>query len=78
MASDKLGLPERGAGNKKKETAGGDERSMKSRQSSYQGSKFNIQHCVYTGKVHRPYSVSAGLCHKARSEGPSILSSRFL
>ena len=57
-AMDKLGLPERGDGNEKKTGAGrGRRRRLKPRQGSDQGSKFNIQHCVYIGKAHRPHPL---------------------
>lgn len=44
VAKNKLGLPERGPGNDKEE---GIKRIMKPRHGSDQGSKFNIQHCMY-------------------------------
>ena len=57
-AMDKLGLPERGDGNEKKTGAGrGRRRRMKPRQGSDQGSKFNIQHCIYIGQAHRPHPL---------------------
>jgi hypothetical protein len=61
-------LPGRGAGN---ENGQG-----KPRQSSDQGSKFKIPHCVYIGKAHRPplpSFVSAGLSCKTRSAGGLLL-----
>jgi hypothetical protein len=71
---DKLDFPEKGAGNEK-EMGRGDKRRIKPRQGSDQGSKFNIQHCVYIGGTHRPilfFFFPAELCCKARSEGSLI------
>ena len=66
VAMDKLGLPERGAGNDK----GRDEKRMKPRQGSDQGSKFNSALCLYRASPQTPSFVSAGLCRQS-----SLLSS---
>ena len=71
---DELGLPERGAGNEKEL---GGERRMKPRQGSDQGSKFNIQHFVYTGKAHRPHSLFQ-LEYVAKKAQKAVYSSKFL
>ena len=50
---------------------------MKPRQGSDQGSKFNIQHFVYTGKAHRPHSLFQ-LEYVAKKAQKAVYSSKFL
>jgi hypothetical protein len=51
---DKLGIPESGAGNEK---GWGVREGWSQDKVSDQGSKFNIQHCVYIGRAHRPHPL---------------------
>ena len=53
------------------------ERRMKPRQGSDQGSKFNIQHCVYIRKAHRPYPLFQ-LYYVAKQGQWAVYSSKFL
>ena len=61
-----------GLGMKKRQGGGGGERRMKPRQGSDQGSKFNIQHCVYIGKAHRTHPL---FCKATWVQQSNLLSS---
>jgi hypothetical protein len=49
---------------------------MKPRQGSNQSSKFNIQHCIYIGKVHRPHPLFQ-LNYVAKQGQQAVYSSKF-
>ena len=77
VAMDKLGLPERGLEMKRRWDRGGGKSRMKPRQGSDQGFKFNIQHCVYIGKAHRPHPLFQ-LNYVAMQGQRAVFSSKFL
>jgi hypothetical protein len=60
-----------------KRTGGRGREKNEAKTGSDQGSKFNIQHCIYIGKTHRPIFCFSWIVLQSKLSGQSVLLSSF-